>query len=52
MKRINEKGNDFVAKEKERLKSLIDSKGTSEGKKNEFTMRINILNAFASQNTI
>jgi len=48
MKKISEKGNDFVASEKERLNGLISNKATGEKKKGEFTKRLNILNSFSS----
>jgi len=47
MKKIQEKGDDFVESEKIRLNGLISSKATADKKKSEFTKRLNILNAFA-----
>jgi len=49
MKKIKEKGDDFVTKETERLQGLIDSKSTVEKKKTEFTRRLNVLKAFIVQ---
>jgi len=47
MKKIQEKGDEFVETEKIRLNGLISSKATADKKKAEFTKRLNILNAFA-----
>jgi len=49
MKKIQEKGDDFVEKEKERLNGLLSNKATTDKKKSEFGLRLNILNSFATQ---
>jgi len=49
MKKIQEKGVDFVGTEKTRLQNLIENKGTTENKKHEFTKRLNVLNSFIEQ---
>jgi len=46
MKKIEEKGDDFVKKELERLNALIENKGTKEDKRREFGAKVNILNNF------
>lgn len=51
MKKILEKGDDFVQTEKDRLNGLINSKSTAEAKKKEFNKRLNILNAFTKEVT-
>jgi len=48
MKRIQEKGDEFVIAEKERLQGLVNSPSTTDKKKNEFSKRLNVLNQFAS----
>jgi len=52
MKKIQEKGEDFLTKEQERLNTLINSKSTMEKKKSEFTSRLNILNSFETSEKI
>lgn len=47
MKRIQDKGLDFVAAEKKRLKQLLNGK-ISEKKKLDILQKLNILSAFES----
>jgi len=47
MKKILEKGEQFVELEKERLGGLLGNKATTEKKKQEFSRRLNVLNAFS-----
>ena len=49
MKRIQEKGDDYVKTERERLNSLIESKSTVEKKKAEFSRKLNVLNSFVAE---
>ncbi len=46
MRKIQEKGVDFVSKEKTRLEGLVANKSTLPAKKTEFQKRISALNAF------
>jgi len=48
MKRIQEKGDEFVAAEKTRLQGLLNSPSTAEKKKSEFSKRLNVLNQFGN----
>jgi len=48
MKKIQEKGDDFVGTEKERLQGLVNSPSATDKKKNEFSKRLNVLNQFAT----
>lgn len=47
MKKVIDKGDDFIEKEKERLNGLISNKSTTDKKKTEFSLRLNILNSFS-----
>ncbi len=49
MKKVVEKGEEFLQTEKDRLKNLLENKSTAEAKKWEFTKRLNILNTFVKQ---
>jgi len=46
MKKIKEKGHEFIDQEITRLKGLIESKSTAEKKKNEFNKKLNTLTSF------
>ncbi len=46
MRKVIEKGDDYVAKEIQRLEALIASKATNDAKKREFALRVSILKAF------
>jgi hypothetical protein len=48
MKKVLETGEDFLSKEKTRLKGLMDNKSTGEKKRAEFSRRLNVLNTFGS----
>jgi len=52
MKKIQEKGDEFVESEKTRLNGLISSKATADKKKAEFTKRLNILNTFVKKDVV
>lgn len=46
MQKIREKGEEFLTKEIERMKSLLESRSTGDQKKREFRRRISILMSF------
>jgi len=48
MKKIQEKGEDFVNTEKDRLQGLVNSPSATDKKKNEFSKRLNVLNQFVT----
>ena len=48
MKKVMEKGDEYIPAEKARVTKLIDGK-LSEDKKNAFKRRLNVLGSFASQ---
>jgi len=49
MQKINEKGKDFITKEKERLNGLINNKSSTKEKVTEFKKRLTVLDAFNSE---
>jgi hypothetical protein len=48
MKRVAEKGAEFVESEKKRLAGLADSKAILADKAREFKQRLSVLNAFTA----
>lgn len=46
MKRVAEKGGEFVSNEKKRLKGLVESKSVVADKAREFKQRLSVLDAF------
>lgn len=46
MRKVNDKGADFLTKEKARLEGLVSNKSTLPAKQVEFRKRINVLNSF------
>lgn len=49
MKRVAEKGGEFVAAEKKRLAGLVESKSVVADKAKEFKQRLSVLDAFGSE---